>query len=105
MNLSEVLLLRTRGFINEIDPDMQAEIMEKGLKRINPKAPDFIVFDPKADRERIEDEGRSVILPSKAKDKVYVKLDDFGSAEALSEDCGFPVSTRFSVVFMLAGEY
>lgn len=105
MNLSEVLLLRTRGFIHEIDPDIQADIMEKGLKRINPKAPDFIVFDPKAEKERIEDEGRSVIFPSKAKDKVYVKLDDFGSAEALSEDCGFPVNTRFSVVFMLAEEY
>jgi hypothetical protein len=104
MNLSEVLLLRTRGFIHEIDPDMQAEIMEKGLERINPKT-DFIVFDPKAESERVEDEGRSVIFPSKAKDKVYAKLDAFGSAEALSEDCGIQVNTRFSVVFMLAEEY
>jgi hypothetical protein len=104
MELSEVLLLRTRGFIHEIDPDIQAEIMEKGLKRINPKT-DFIVFDPKAEKERIEDEGRSVILPSKAREKVYAKLDDFGSAEALSENCGLPVNTRFSVVFMLAEEY
>lgn len=52
MHLSEVLFLRTRGFINQIDPDLQADIMEKGLERINPKT-DFIVFDPKADKEVI----------------------------------------------------
>jgi len=105
MNLSEVLLLRTRGFIYTIDEDTQADIMEKGLNRIHPKAPDFIVFDPKADTERIEDEGQSVILPSKAKDKVYVKLDDYGSKEVLSENCGYPVNTRFAVTFLLAEEY
>lgn len=105
MNLSEVLFLRTRGFIYSIDEDTQAEITEEGLKRIDPKTPDFIIFDPKADKERTEDEGRSLILPSKAKEKVYVKLDDYGSPEVLSENCGFSVNTRFAVTFLLAEEY
>jgi len=105
MHLSEVLLLMTRGFQFEIDHPTQAKILEKGLAKIHPKAPDFIVFDPKAEKERIEDEGRSVILPSKAKDKVYVKLDDYGSKEVLSENCGYPVNTQFTVTFMLAEEY
>ena len=104
MELSEVFVLRTRGFIKEIEPDLQADIMEKGLKRINPKT-DFIVFDPKASKERTEDEGETVRVPSKTKDKVYATLDDFGSAEALSENCGFPVNTQFLVTFMLAEEY
>jgi len=106
MNISEVLLLRTRGFIYQLDSDLQADIMEKGLARINPKT-DFIVFNPEAEEEeeRIEDEGRSVIYPSQAKVKVYAKLDDFGSPEALSENCGFTVHTPYAVTFMLAEEY
>lgn len=105
MQLGEVLLLMTRGFQFEIDRPTQAKILEKGLDRIHPKAPDFIVFDPKAEKERTEDEGRSVIFPSEAADKVYVKLDDYGSKEALSENCGYPVNTPFAVTFMLAEEY
>ena len=105
MNLSEILLLRTRGFVYSIDEDAQVEITEEGLKRIDPKAPNFIVFDPKAEKERTEDNGESLILPSKAKEKVYAKLDDFGSAEALSENCGHSVNTQFAVTFLLAEEY
>lgn len=104
MNISEVLILRTRSFIYQIDSDLQADIMEEGLDRINPKT-NFIVFNPEVKKERIEDEGRSVILPSKAKDKVYAILDDFGSAEALTENCGFTVYTQYAVTFMLAEEY
>jgi len=105
MNLSEILLLRTRGFVYSIDEDAQVEITEEGLKRIDPKAPNFIVFDPKAEKERTEDNGESLILPSKAEEKVYAKLDDFGSKEALSENCGYPVNTQFAVTFLLAEEY
>ena len=105
MKLSEILLMRTRGFIYSIDEGTQVEITEEGLKRIDPKAPNFIVFDPKAEKERTEDNGESLILPSKAKEKVYVKLDDFGSNEALSESYGHPVNTQFAVTFLLAEEY
>ena len=105
MNLSEILLLRTRGFVYSIDEDAQVEITEEGLKRIDPKAPNFIVFDPKAEKERTEDNGESLILPTDAKEKVYAKLDDFGSNEALSKNCGHPVNTQFAVTFLLAEEY
>jgi len=105
MNLSGVFVRMTRGFQFETPQPTQREILREGLKRIDPKAPDFIIFDPKADKERTDDEGRSLILPSKAKEKVYAKLDDFGSPEALSENCGYPVNTQFAVTFMLAEEY
>lgn len=104
MKLGEVLLLRTKGFFNEIEPELQVDIMERGLNGLNPET-DFLVFDPGAVLERIEDEGRTVVYPSQAKDKVYVKLDDFGSAEELSENCGFTVNTKYAVTFMLAEEY
>lgn len=104
MKLSEVLLLRTRRFIYQLDSDLQADMIEEGLTRINPKT-NFIVFDPKAEEERTEDEGQSVILPSKAKEKVYAILDDYGSPEALTDNCGFRVNTRYAVTFMLAEEY
>lgn len=103
MKLSEVLLLRSRGFTT-IDPDLQADIMEQGLKRIRPET-DFIVFDPKANKERVEDEGRTLVLRSKAEEKVYAKLENFGTPEALSENCGYAVNTKYSVIFMLAQEY
>lgn len=67
--------------------------------------PNFIVFDPKAERERKEDNEESLILPSAANDKVFVKLDDFGSEEALSENCGYSVNTQFAVTFLLAEEW
>jgi hypothetical protein len=104
MKIGEVLLLTTRGF-SQIQPDIQAEILEEGLKRIQPKAPDFIIFDSKVTEEQKEDEGRSVRLPSRGKEKVYAKLDDFGSSEALSESSGFKVNTRYALTFMLAEEY
>ncbi len=105
MQLGKILLLMTRGFQFETPQPIQREILEKGLERIHPKAPDFIIFDPKADKERTDDEGRSLILPSKAKEKVYAKLDNYGSKEALSKNCGYPVNTQFAVTFMLAEEY
>ena len=105
MQLGEVLLLMTRGFQFAIPQPAQRDILEKGLERIDPKAPNFIVFDPKADKERPEDNGESLILPSAAEEKVYVKLDNFGSKEALSENCGYHVNTPFAVTFLLAEEY
>lgn len=104
MKLGEVLLLTTRGF-NETPTDIQAEIMEVGLKRIHPKAPNFIVFNPKEEKERPDDNGESLILPSKSEEKVYAILDDFGSSEALSENCGSKVNTRYALTFLLAEEY
>lgn len=102
--ICKFLVLLTKGFRYNLDSELQADIMKTGLARINTKT-DFIVFNPEVKTERIDDEGRSVILPSEAKDKVYVKLDDFGSAEALTENCGFTVNTRYAVTFMLAEEY
>lgn len=105
MQLGEVLLLMTRGFQFGIPQPTQRNILEKGLDRIDPKAPNFIVFDPKAEKERKEDNEESLILPTDAEEKVYVKLDDFGSNEALSENCGYSVNTQFAVTFLLAEEY
>ncbi len=68
--------------------------------------PDFLVFDPEAKQKRIEDQGRSLTIPMKTlRDKVYVKLDDYGSPEELSRQVGYPVSTQFAITFMLPEDW
>lgn len=99
------MMLRTKGFISEIDPEEQATIMGITLQRITPEM-DFLVFDPKAESVRIEDQGRTQIIPYKTiPKKVYAKLDDYGSPEELSKISGRLVETQYAVTIMLAEEY
>jgi len=102
------LLVLTSNFKNTISPEAAAEIIKETLQTIRPegKGQDFIVFDPQAKELRVEDEGRTMIIPTKAEDKCYAKLDDFGSVEALREDAGMPeLNTRYAVTIMLAEDY
>jgi len=103
-SLSGFVILRTAGFAN-LNPDVQAEIMRIALSKIYPKT-DWVIFDPEADEEQLEDEGRTLRVPfGKIKEKVYAILDDYGSAEALSEQLGQKVKTRYTLTFLLASEY
>lgn len=79
--------------------------MAEALKRITTTT-DFIVFDPKATQETVEDEGRTIKLPTDAPKKVYVKLDDYSglSDEELRNWAG-TAEYRIYVTFMLAEEY
>jgi len=97
------IILMTAGFAN-LNPDVQAEIMRIALSKINPKT-DWVIFDPEADEEQLEDEGRTLRVPfGKIGGKVYAILDDHGSAEALSEQLG-QKDARYTLTFLLASEY
>jgi len=104
----------TIGF-RGLSSDTQAEIMYKSSKQISDKT-DMIIFKP-APKEGLipmpylEDEERTLIINLKGLDqKVYAKLDDFGSPEALKENMGeknYPQNSKVQRVltFMLAEEY
>lgn len=101
-----LLVLRTRGFVNDVPSDLQGTIIAAGMRKIQPETPNFLVFDPKADNETEEDDGRTLRISMKdLKEKVYAILDDYGSSEQLSESCGFPVKTQYALTFLLAEEY
>ena len=98
-------LVMTIGF-SGLPDDIAGDILSKGMANIKPDNPDFLVFDPKAKTTEYEDEGRTMHFAYPRLDvKVYVKLDDYGDAETLSESVGSPVNTQYAVTFMLADEY
>jgi len=106
------VIMRTRGFIADIEPDLQAKIMHYALRRIKPQKPNWVVFYPEGEgkKEHLEDEGRTLITTMKGlAKKVYVILDDFGSVKALKENMGKyappDLNTRYVVTFLLAEEY
>lgn len=104
--MKNYFMVFTMGFQGIDDDSIGGDIITKAIGWIKPDKPDFLVFDPEAEKTEYEDEGRTLhIAYPRLKDKVYVKLDDFGSAEALSENVGQKVNTQYAVTFMLAGEY
>ncbi|NIA09341.1 MAG: hypothetical protein GWP10_06345 [Nitrospiraceae bacterium] len=103
--MNKAFIVMTRGF-HELPADIGGDILSKGINLIKPDNPDFIVFDPKAEKDTSEDDGRTLhIAYPKLDAKVYVKLDDYGSKEVLSESVGSQVATQYAVTFMLAEEY
>jgi len=97
--------LLTIGVRSEIPPEHQFRLIAIASKYISPKT-DFIVFDPEAKEMKYEDEGRTLRYPAPwLKEKVWAKLDDYGSPETLSKYIGFEVDTRYVVTFMLPHEY
>jgi len=106
------VLMRTRGFISDIPPEIQASIMTYALRRIRPDKPNWVVFYPEKSgrKEHLEDDGRTLITTMRGlTKKVYVILDDFGSVEALKESMGEyappDLNTKYVVTFLLAEEY
>ena len=112
---------------------MREKIGCKGENEYGECAPNFIIFDPDFKKEffaekyfkeyangdkwhkdeykltsveKYEDEDRSLHISAPwLEEKVYVKLDDYGSKENLKENCGFEVSTRFTATIMLPEDY
>jgi len=95
----------TIGF-QGLPDDVRGDIILKGMGSIKPENPDFLIFDPKATKTGYEDGGRTlhIAYPRLETDKVYVKLDDYGTAEVLSENVGHKVNTQYAVTFMLQEE-
>jgi hypothetical protein len=113
MRLGEAYIVSTAGFL-EIDAEERAIMMEVALREIGSLGknkygepiPDFIIFDPKAEKKEYQDDKRSLKIPIKTiPEKVYAKLDDYGSAETLSEEVGHHVNTKYVLTFMLAQDY
>jgi len=105
----------TSNMSSSISPENQMKIFKiaheklgcKGETEYGECAPDFLIFDP-TERffEKEEDDGRSLHIGFPGlESKVYVKLDDYGSRENLSENIGYPVDTRFLKTFMLSEDY
>ncbi len=99
------VILTTRGFRDGIDPNIAGHIMADTFENIRPNEPTMIVYEPECKKSRYEDDGRTLIKPTKATQKVYAKLDDYHSPETLSESIGRKVTTQYVVTFLLAEEY
>ena len=105
MSKISYIIMRTQGF-TDIPGKQQVDILTIASKKIGVK-PDFLVFDSEQETTiEEEDGGRTLrIAYPKLDEKVYVKLDDYGDADTLSENVGYRVETQYVATFMLASEY
>jgi len=105
MEVTNYFMVMTRGF-SDLPADIAGDILTRGMAAIKPDNPDMVVFDPKQAKTVNEDGGRTLhVAYPRLKTKIYVKLDDYGSKEFLSENVGHPVNTQYMVTFLLAEEY
>ena len=103
--MKNYFMVMTSGF-SDLPAEIGGDILSKGMGWIKPENPDMLVFDPEQTATQLEDGGRTLhIAYSELEEKVYVKLDDYGSKEFLSENVGQRVNTQYAVTFMLATEY
>ena len=102
------LVVKTSNYDSRVPLHVQIKILARTLFLIKPER-DFLIFDPEATEGWVEeDEGRSLHLAEhelKGIEKVYAKLDDYGSVENLRENSGLDVNTRYAVTIMLASDY
>jgi len=105
--IRHALFLRTSGIMSEIPPDEQFAMLGLARQEFYNGVTDFAVFDPEATEKRYEDEKRTVIIPYKTiPRKVWVKLDDYGSVEAVEKASGLKgLSSRFVITMMFPEEY
>ncbi len=102
--MKHFMLVVTCGF-QRLEGDVQDDVIRRGNAEISVER-DFLVFDPEQSKDVVEDEGRTLhIAYPRLSEKVYVKLDDYGDAETLSENVGREVGTQYVATYMLAHEY
>ena len=115
------MIVKTIGFATEINPDLQAKLMELAFHTFKPPT-DMVVFKPisnppqphETETARYEDERRTAIyhvrgLPK----KVYAKVDDFGEPaqwdgmydKETADELRRAPNCRYTITFMLAEEY
>lgn len=103
--VSNYFMVLTRGF-GDLPGEIAGDIMGRGMSAIKPDEPTMVVFDPGHTKTGFEDGGRTLHVAYPRLDtKVYVKLDDYGSKEFLSENVGRNLNTQYMVTFLLAEEY
>jgi len=103
------LILFTQGFMALSNQYAEAcgNMVKQAIHNLKTPAPDFLVFSPEhKGSPTFEDGGRTLRMGSfGSPEKVYAKLDDYGSPEALSENAGQTVGTQYALTLMLAEEY
>ena len=108
-------MVATSNFLSQISFEMDAKMRTIALKRIAERGivagelfPDFLVFDPHllGVTEKWEDEGRTlrIAMPG-LPGTVYVKADNYGSLEILSEQRGHEVTTPYLITIMMAEDW
>ena len=108
-------IVATRNYLDTVPETQDVNIREEAIRNLGSLGkneygetiPNFIVFDPSINAVRkLEDQRRTLRIPYVGLPaKVYVKLDDYGSAEELSRHVGYKVNTQFVVTFMMAEDY
>jgi hypothetical protein len=95
----------TRG-VQSLSPLAVFDVAQAALQYLDPPRVDFLIAGPDEVELKYEDEGRTVRvrLPSLPQ-KVYVKIDDFETREALAESFGRAVKSQFVATFLLPEEY
>jgi len=110
---SKIKMYMTRGFISNVEPDVQAKIMEYALKHLDKKT-DMVVFYPHRVNTHYEDENRTLItFMDGLTQKVYAILDDFGEPSewgkmyepSIVKRLREAPNCRYTITFMLADEY
>ena len=122
MSLSHAFtIVKTIGFANEINPDLQAKLMELAFHTFK-KPTDMVVFRPisnppqphETETAQYEDERRTAIFHVRGlSKKVYAKVDDYGEPakwdeiydKEVAEDLKKSGIARFVMTFMLAEDY
>ena len=106
-------ILRTRGFMSEITPELQGKIMAYATKHIRPQKPNWVVFSDGV-KEHLEDDGRTLVTPIKGlTKKVYAILDDYGEpgewdkiySKEVADELRKAPNCRFTLTFLLSSEY
>jgi len=107
VNPSDAYVVMTSNFVDTIkDVDERAVLVNQALKHLSPTGVDFVVFDPGVSANKREDQGRTLRIASEiVPDKVYAKLDDYGSAKNVSEQVGHSTSARYVLTLMMAEDY
>ena len=99
-------LLGTPGFASEIPFGVQRKMIDIALEELTGKIT-WVVFCPKAEKRRKEDQGRTLVYPlsildKECKKKVWAILDDFHAPENVGLSY---VKTQFVLTLLLPEEY
>ncbi len=97
------ILLTTPGF-RSLSPDHQVEAMTKAGAKLT-ETTDWVVLDPQAKKEGYEDQGQTFHATFSGPKKVYAIRDDYRTVEALRENSGEDVNSRYALTLLLAEEY
>ena len=76
--MTHIKTVWTASLVNEVDNITQLRMIRKALSKLEGPM-DFVIFDPDAVEESIEDGGITVRIPWEGlSEKCYAQIDDYG---------------------------